>query len=76
LAKLCKAAALAAALLIGHATACAAAEVESSGTIVEFENPLASPLPLQGYLRPTNAAGPSPAVVLLHSGQHKYGIEK
>ena len=67
MAKLCKAAALAAALLIGNAAGCAAAEVESSGIIVEFENPLASPLPLQGMLRQTNAAGPSPAVVLLHS---------
>lgn len=67
MAKLCKAAALAAALLTGDAGACAAAEVESSGTIVEFENPLASPLPLQGILRQTNAASPAPAVVLLHS---------
>jgi dienelactone hydrolase len=67
LAKLCKTAALAAALLTGHAGGCAAAEVESSGTIVEFENPLASPLPLQGILRQTNAATPAPAVVLLHS---------
>ena len=62
-----KAAALAAAFLFGNAGACAAAEVESTGTIVEFENPLASPLPLQGILRQTNAASPSPAVVLLHS---------
>jgi dienelactone hydrolase len=66
LAKLCKAAAFAAALLIGSAAACTAAEVES-GTVVEFENPLASPLPLQGYLRQANTAGPAPAVVLLHS---------
>jgi dienelactone hydrolase len=66
LAKLCKAAAFAAALLSGSATACTAAEVES-GTVVEFENPLASPLPLQGYLRQANTAGPAPAVVLLHS---------
>ena len=36
-------------------------------TVVEFENPLASPPPLQGYLRQTNSPGPSPAVVLLHS---------
>jgi dienelactone hydrolase len=67
LAKLCKAAALTAAFLIGHAGACAAAEVESSGTVVEFENPLASPLPLQGILRQTSAASPAAAVVLLHS---------
>jgi dienelactone hydrolase len=58
---------LVAALLIGNAAACAAAEVESSATIVEFENPLASPLPLQGILRQPSAASPSPAVVLLHS---------
>ena len=67
MAKLCKAAALAAAFLTGNAGAGAAAEVEASGTIVEFENPLASPLPLQGYLRQTSGAGPAPAVVLLHS---------
>jgi dienelactone hydrolase len=35
--------------------------------VVEFESPLASPQPLQGYLRQPNSAGPSPAVVLLHS---------
>ena len=67
MAKLCKATALVAALLIGNAAACAAAEVESSATIVEFENPLASPLPLQGILRQPSAASPAPAVVLLHS---------
>ena len=67
MAKLCKATVLVAALLIGNAAACAAAEVESSATIVEFENPLASPLPLQGILRQPSAASPSPAVVLLHS---------
>jgi dienelactone hydrolase len=67
LAKFCKATVLVAALLIGNAAACAAAEVESSATIVEFENPLASPLPLQGILRQPSAASPSPAVVLLHS---------
>ena len=67
MAKLCKAVVWVAALLTGVAAACAAAEVESSGTIVEFENPLASPLPLQGILRQTNAASPAPAVVLLHS---------
>ena len=59
--------ALVAAVLIGNATACAAAGAESSGRVVEFETPLASPLPLQGYLRQTNSAGPSPAVILLHS---------
>ena len=40
---------------------------DSSAIVVEIESPLASPHPLQGYLRQTNAAGPSPAVVLLHS---------
>jgi dienelactone hydrolase len=56
--------AFATALLFGNAAACLAAE--SSAIIVEIESPLASPLPLQGYLRQTNSAGPSPAVVLLH----------
>jgi dienelactone hydrolase len=61
---LAKTIALLAALLSGSAAGCFAAE--SSATYVEIENPLASPHPLQGYLRRTNAAGPSPAVVLLH----------
>jgi dienelactone hydrolase len=56
--------AFATALLFGNAAACLAAE--SFAIIVEIESPLASPLPLQGYLRQTNGAGPSPAVVLLH----------
>ncbi|OCK61763.1 dienelactone hydrolase family protein [Bradyrhizobium sp. LMTR 3] len=60
-----KTVALLAALLTGSAAECIAAE--SSATYVEIENPLASPHPLQGYLRQTKAAGPSPAVVLLHS---------
>jgi dienelactone hydrolase len=62
-----KAAAFGAALLIGTAAACAAAWSQSSASVVEFESPLASPQPLQGYLRQPNSAGPSPAVVLLHS---------
>ena len=66
LTKLAKATAFVAALLTGNAVECAAAESEPSATVVEFENPLASPQPLQGYLRQTNSAGPSPAVVLLH----------
>jgi len=37
------------------------------GSIVDFETPLSRPQPLQGYLRQPNSAGPSPAVVLLHS---------
>lgn len=35
--------------------------------MVEIESPLASTHPLQGYLRQPGGAGPSPAVVLLHS---------
>src|SRR3984885_9761771 len=64
---LAKAAALATAILIGSAAACCAASSESSASVVEFESPLASPMPLQGYLRQPSGAGPSPAVVLLHS---------
>lgn len=64
--KLAAAIALTAALLPGDASRCAAAPAEPSGTIVEFENPLASPLPLQGYLRQPNTLGRAPAVVLLH----------
>jgi dienelactone hydrolase len=64
---LSKAAAFVAALLIADAAACAAAWPQSSATVVEFESPLASPQPLQGYLRQPASAGPSPAVVLLHS---------
>jgi dienelactone hydrolase len=56
-----------AALLLAGALACAAAPLESSATIVEFESPLAAAQPLQGLLRQPNNARPSPAVVLLHS---------
>ena len=62
-----KGAAFVAALLIGAAAPCPAAWSQSSARVVEFESPLASPQPLQGYLRQPNSAGPSPAVVLLHS---------
>jgi dienelactone hydrolase len=62
-----RAAAFLAALLIGNAAACHAAWPQSSASVVEFESPIASPMPLQGYLRQPNSAGPSPAVVLLHS---------
>jgi dienelactone hydrolase len=62
---LAKIAAFVAAFLIGDAVECRAAE--SSPVVVEIESPLASPHPLQGYLRQTNRAGPSPAIVLLHS---------
>jgi dienelactone hydrolase len=55
------------ALLTGHAIGCPPARSESDGTVVELETPLASSQPLQGYLRQPDGAGPSPAVVLLHS---------
>jgi len=61
-----KAAAFVAALAVGTAAACAAAWSQSSPRVVEFESPLASSQPLQGYQRQTNIPGPSPAVVLLH----------
>ena len=61
-----KAAAFAAALLIGNAAGYAAAQSEPSATVVEFESPLANRQPLQGLLRQTNSSGPSPAVVLFH----------
>lgn len=66
LTNLCKVAAFVAAILTGYAVGCRAAPSESPATVVEFENPLASSQPLQGYLRQTNSPGPSPAVVLLH----------
>jgi len=43
------------------------AVAETSGIVVELETPLASPHPLQGFLRQPVGKGPSPAVVLLHS---------
>jgi dienelactone hydrolase len=64
---LAKATAFVAALLVGNAVEGAAAQSEPSATVVEIENPLGSPQPLQGYLRQTNNNGPSPAVVLFHS---------
>jgi dienelactone hydrolase len=66
LTKLAHVAAFAAALLSASATDCTAAQPEPSATVVELETPVASPLPLQGYLRQANGRGPSPAVVLLH----------
>jgi dienelactone hydrolase len=57
--------ALLAALLTGSAADGLAAE--SSAIVVEIESPLASPHPLQGYLRRANHAGPAPAVIPLHS---------
>ena len=65
--KLPKVAAVVTALLIGNGIGCLTAASQSSGTVVEFESPLAAPPALQGYLRQPNGAGPSPAVVLLHS---------
>ena len=55
------------ALLVGSATVCHAAGPESAGTVVELETPLASPHPLQGYLRKPGGSGALPAVVLLGS---------
>jgi dienelactone hydrolase len=68
-----KAAAFVAALLIGTVAACAVAWSQPSARVVEFESPLASPQPLQGYLRQPASAGPSPAVVLLHSCNGNWG---
>ena len=68
-----KAAVFVVAFLIGTAATCSAAQSESSPTVVEFESPLASPQPLQGYLRQPSGAGPSPAVVLLHSCNGNWG---
>lgn len=66
-------AAFAIALLIADAFACSAARSQSPATVVEFENPLASRQPLQGYLRRSNGADPSPAVVLLHGCNGNWG---
>lgn len=63
--KLAKIIPLLAALLTGSAADGLAGE--SSAIVVEIESPLASPHPLQGYLRRGNNVGPAPAVVLLHS---------
>jgi dienelactone hydrolase len=60
-------AAVASALLIGSAGALFAADPEPKGRVVEFESPLASAQPLQGYLRLPAEARQSPAVILLHS---------
>jgi dienelactone hydrolase len=64
---LAKIAVLVTAFLIGQAASCAAADDESSGSVVEIETPLASSHPLTGYMRRPRGAGPFPAVVLLHS---------
>ena len=65
-ATLAKSGAMAVALLIADALVSSSPSRAESPVVVEFENPLASPQPLQGYLRRTNRPGPSPAVVLLH----------
>lgn len=57
----------AAAVVIAMLTGCAAAIAEPSASVVDFETPLSRLQPLQGYLRQPAGAGPSPAVVLLHS---------
>jgi dienelactone hydrolase len=67
LTNLARAAALLAAFLIGGAVASHVARSEPSAIVVDLEGPLASPQPLQGYLRQAGGPGPSPAVVLLHS---------
>ena len=64
--KLAEATALLATLLIGAAAERVAA-AGPSAIVVDLENPLANPQPLQGYLRQADSPGPSPAVVLLHS---------
>jgi dienelactone hydrolase len=62
---LAKLVALLAAISTASIAQCLAAE--SPPIVVEIESPLASSHPLQGYLRQPGNAGPSPAVVLLHS---------
>ena len=64
---LVKAVAFVTALLAASMAGCFSASAETSGSVVDFETPLSRPQPLQGYLRQPNGAGPSPAVVLLHS---------
>lgn len=54
------------ALLTGGTEVAIAAADDTFATLVELESPLTSALPLQGYLRLPDGAGPSPAVVLLH----------
>lgn len=71
--KLARFVAFSTAVLIAGALACSAARSQSPPTVVEFENPLASPRPLQGYLRRTNGTRPSPAIVLLHGCAGDWG---
>ena len=69
--QLAKIAVLFAAIATASIVPCLAAE--SPPISVEIESPLASANPLQGYLRQSNSAGPSPAVVLLHSCNGNWG---
>ena len=62
-----KAAALLLTLLAVSAAGSRSAPAQSPGSVVELETPLAASPPLQGFLRLPNRAGPTPAVVLLHS---------
>ena len=64
---LVKAAAFVIVLLTGSVAGCASGMAETSASVVDFETPLSKLQPLQGYLRQPTGAGPSPAVVLLHS---------
>ena len=61
-----KIAALFAALSIGSEDVNIALAADAPPRLVEFETPLAGPQALQGLLRLPDAAGPSPAVVLMH----------
>lgn len=54
-------------LLAATAAGGRCALAQSSGSVVEFETPVAASPPLQGFLRLPHRTGPSPAVVLLHS---------
>jgi len=65
LTKLAKAVALLAGLVIARAAIAAAPETIPA--MVELETPLSASQPLQGFLREPDGAGPSPAVVLLHT---------
>ena len=69
--QLAKIAVLFAAISTASIVPCLAAE--SPPIAVEIESPLASSNPLQGYLRQSSSAGPSPAVVLLHSCNGNWG---
>jgi dienelactone hydrolase len=64
---LVKAAGFVIVLLTASVAGCAFAMAETSASVVDFETPLSRLQPLQGYLRQPAGAGPSPAVVLLHS---------